>query len=170
MTLEGKAPRFILFDWGDTLMKDDPTMNLPMARWPRVEAVEGAVDCLKKLKGLRPPLVLALATGAEVSTEVEIRQALARVELDELIDRVFCFKNCGLRKPTLEFYEHVLKELGARPQEAVMVGDSYEKDVLAANRAGLRAVWFNPRTGEERVDAMVRTIHRLGELPGLIEG
>jgi HAD superfamily hydrolase (TIGR01662 family) len=158
--------RFVLFDWGDTLMKDDPAMTLPMARWPRVEAVPGAVEALTALTAAG--LYLGLATGAEVSTEEEILYALGRVGLAQVISHVFCFKNCGLRKPTPGFYAHVLETLGARPEEAVMVGDSFEKDVAAAVRVGMRAVWFNPRTPEVREDVMFRTIHRLEELPNLL--
>jgi putative hydrolase of the HAD superfamily len=157
---------FVLFDWGDTLMVDDPTMDGSMAYWPAVEAVAGAVETLRRIK---PGRTLALATGAEVSTEAEIRAALARVELDGCIDAVFCYKNTGLRKPEEAFYRFILQKLGARPEEALMVGDSFEKDVAAANRVGMRAVWFNPRSSAEKHGIMLKTIHHLLELPSLLE-
>lgn len=157
---------FVLFDWGDTLMADDPSMCGSMAYWPRVEAVDGAVETLRRIK---PGRTLALATGAEVSTEAEIRAALARVELDGWIDAVFCYKNTGLRKPEEAFYRFILERLGARPGDALMVGDSYEKDAAAANRVGMRAVWFAPRSSAEKNSSMMKTIHHLMELPHLLE-
>ena len=45
-----------------------------------------------------------------------------------------------------------------------MVGDSYEEDVLGANRAGLRAVWFNPRSDAEHSGELRRTVQDLRDL------
>ena len=45
-----------------------------------------------------------------------------------------------------------------------MVGDSFEKDVLAANAVGIFAVWFNPRSEETRQGGMHNTVHSMPEL------
>ena len=50
-----------------------------------------------------------------------------------------------------------------------MVGDSFEIDILGANRAGIPGIWLNWRTGEERSGLLFRTIHSLGALPAALE-
>lgn len=155
----------ILFDWGDTIMKDDPTMSQPMALWPRVEAIADAQETLQLLHVDR---TIGLATGAEISTESDIRTALRRVNLDDYFDHIFCYTNTGFHKPSLEFYRFILESLRARADEVLMVGDAFEKDVQAANRAGIRAVWFNPLTTEEKTANMYRTIHNLTEIETLL--
>lgn len=157
--------KYILFDWGDTLMKDFPNQR-PMLEWEHVEAVAGAGEVLNRLG---PQAALIVATSAAVSDESQIRAALARVGLEAHIRKIYCFKNTGLKK-SAEFYRHILHDLDAAPGEAVMVGDSFAHDVLAANQAGMYAVWFNPLTGEQRTDALHTTIHSLPELPALLEG
>ena len=42
-------------------------------------------------------------------------------------------------------FDMVLGKLAVAPDEALYVGDSFEKDVIGAGNAGLRPVWFNPR-------------------------
>jgi HAD superfamily hydrolase (TIGR01509 family) len=158
--------RCVLFDWGDTLMMDDASMKGSMAYWPKVEAIPGAAETLSRIK---PGRLLALATGAEFSSEAEIRLALARVKLDTWIDAIFCFKNTGLQKPDVAFYRHILNRLDMGPGETLMVGDNFEKDIAAANRAGMRAAWFNPRSAEKKKSRMFWTIHHLLELPELVE-
>ena len=158
---------FVIFDWGDTIMKDDPVLQTPMAEWRVVEAVDGAEEVLRTLSADR---ILVIATGAAQSSEFDIHQALQRVGLDQYFDYVFCFKNTGLRKPSKEFYAHVLNTIGARPADAIMVGDSFENDVLAANAAGLAAAWYNPKDAETRTGAQVQTIHHLRELLSLLKG
>jgi FMN phosphatase YigB (HAD superfamily) len=45
-----------------------------------------------------------------------------------------------------------------------MVGDSFEKDVLAANAVGIFAVWFNPRSEAIRTGELHVTVHSMREL------
>ena len=158
---------FVIFDWGDTIMKDDPVLQTPMFEWRVVEAVDGAEDVLRALSADR---ILVMAMGAAQSNEFDIHQALQRVGLDQYFDYIFCFKNTGLKKPSKEFYTHVLHAIGARPADAVMVGDHFENDVLAVNAVGVDAVWFNPTTVENRTGEQHQTIHDLRDLLSLLKG
>jgi FMN phosphatase YigB (HAD superfamily) len=45
-----------------------------------------------------------------------------------------------------------------------MIGDSFEKDVQAANAAGMFAVWFNPNSEEARKNDLHITVHSMLEL------
>ena len=62
-----KAYSVILFDWGDTVMKDDPTQAAPMVDWPQVEMIAGVDALLETIHG--NGRAIALATGAAVSNE-----------------------------------------------------------------------------------------------------
>lgn len=155
----------ILFDWGDTVMIDDPASTTPMVEWEAVRAVEGIAEALDQLH--RGGKTCILATSASVSDEGQIRGALARADLDRYFAKVYCFKNTGLPKG-VDFYRHILKDLGIPAETLAMVGDSFEKDVLAANQAGMFAVWFNPRSDEVHNGERHVTIHTLGELAGVL--
>ena len=157
----------ILFDWGDTLMRDFKQFSGPMKDWPRVEAIPGASETLA---ALHPAWLLALATSADVSDEKDIRVALQRVFLDQWLDRIYCFKNIGYKKPSLEFYRTIQADLRLPPHSICMLGDNFEADVLAANRSGMRAIWFNEHSLEDRHGDLHRTIHILGALPDSLKG
>lgn len=157
----------ILFDWGDTLMRVFPEFSGPMKDWPRVEAVSGAAEMLATL---HPNWILAVATNAADSEEENIRLALHRVGLDRYLDKIYCFKTIGHKKPSPEFFNYLLEDLGLPAGEMVMVGDDYVADVLGANACGLRAVWFNERSDEEHKNEQQRTIHELDALPELLKG
>jgi len=158
---------WVLFDWGDTLMRVFPESKGKMKDWRRVEEMPGARKALHALHG---KVGIALATNALDSEEADIREALARVELDAFIKRIFCFKSVGAKKSTPEFFQFVLQELHAEPAQVVMVGDDPQEDAQAARAAGLRAVWFNPRTSENRVAEHLTTIHHLEALPAVLMG
>lgn len=133
----------VLFDWADTIMVDtDPTSPLPMCEWADLRLVPGAARCLAHVSasGRR----IALATSAQVSTEAQIRTALARVGVSDWFSAVFCQRNTGLPKG-VPFYLAVVSSLGEEidSSDVLMIGDSLSKDVEPALAAGLGAVWFN---------------------------
>lgn len=137
-----------------------------MATWPRVEPVDGIREALVQL---RPGWTIALATNAADSEAREIRFALARAGLDGLIDHVYCCREVGHRKSEPAYFEHVLADLGIDRDDAVMVGDDFEGDVLGANRCGIRAIWFRENAAERSNSKMYRTIRDLYELPDALE-
>ena len=157
----------VLFDWGDTLMVDFPEQFGPMSLWSEVEAVPHAVETLGRLHDLG--LRIVLATNAVDSSEADIRAALARVGLGDLIDRVYCSRGVGHSKPSAAFFSFIERDLSLSAADLVMVGDNYDIDVLGANDAGVRAIWLNDG-GEAELDTEMRcSMRSLDELPGLLQ-
>jgi putative hydrolase of the HAD superfamily len=153
--------RTVLFDWGDTVMRDDPASAVPMLEWPAVEVVEGVAEVLAYLHACGRRIVLA--TSASISDERQIRGALQRGGLDRYFSNIFCFKNTGLPKGEA-FYRYILSDLNVPTSEVLMVGDGFEKDVKAANAVGISAVWFNPRSPERPRGDLYATVHSMREL------
>ena len=151
----------VLFDWGDTVMRDDPSSTMPMVEWDEVEVVQGMSDVFAYLHSSGRRIVLA--TSAAISDEDQIRWALRRAGLDAYFSHIYCFKNTHLPKGEA-FYHHILDDLRLSPSDALMVGDGFEKDVQAANAVGLFAMWFNPRSDETRNDRLHVTVHSMQEL------
>ena len=151
----------VLFDWGDTLMVDVPGASTPMCEWPDVRAVDGAVALLQYLKASGRRIMLV--TNARASDELQIRAALGRVGLEELVERIYCFKNTGLPKGAA-LYHFILRSLSTNPEQVMMIGDSLENDVQAASECGLHALWFNPRAQHEPADATFSSVHTHQEL------
>ncbi|MGZ5081636.1 MAG: hypothetical protein ACXWHZ_19770 [Usitatibacter sp.] len=56
--------RWALFDWGGTLMSEAGPLDLPMALWPEVKAIQGAHETLATLKATHS---IGIATNASVS-------------------------------------------------------------------------------------------------------
>lgn len=156
----------VLFDWGDTVMRDYPERTAPMVEWETVEVIDGIADVLSYLSSTGRRIVLA--TSAEISDENQIRGTLARGGLDRYFSSIFCFKNTQLPKGE-EFYRHILKSLQLSPPDALMVGDGFVKDIQVPNALGMDAVWFNPRSDETRADGQHVTVHSMRELRAFFE-
>lgn len=138
-----------LFDWGDTLMVDIPNQIGPMCDWPKVQVVEGALACLRRLS---QHAYCHVATNAQDSSETQIRLALKRAGLSEYIKHVFCCENLSVGKTDPRYYPAIIAKLDVNPESITMVGDSLERDVHQALKAGLKAVWFNPKNQQMPAD------------------
>lgn len=152
---------FVLFDWGDTVMYDDPASTVPMVKWETVRVVEGIADVLSYLHASGRQVILA--TSASVSDENQIRGALARGGLDQYFSKIYCFKNTQLPKGEA-FYRYILSDLGISAAQALMVGDGFDKDVQIPNALGMFALWFNERSNERHEDTLHLTVRAMNEV------
>lgn len=72
----------------------------------------------------------------------------------------------GLRKPDPAIFRLALEKLECAPEDALYVGDSFDKDIIGAHQAGLRTAWLSNRTEGEcpdpsLVDFRIRSIAEL---------
>lgn len=142
--LKGMNPmnfKHYLFDWGDTLMVDQPDNQVPMSDWEEVCEVQGAS---KLLAILSKNSHCHLASNSSSTNELQIRKALTRAGLNQYIENIYCYRTLGLKKPSQEFYDYILRDLGTSKSEVVMIGDGLEKDVIGALANGIQAIWYNP--------------------------
>ena len=165
MRREAQPVRWVLFDWGGTLMSEEGPLDVPMALWPEVRAIEGAAVVLAALSGRYR---LGVATNASVSTRGMIELALGRVGLRDLISEVFCYSDLGARKDEDAFWRAVLDRLGVEASAVAMVGDSVEQDVLAPRRFGIASLWFNEAGRQPPDPRGTPTIQRLEEAPAAL--
>jgi putative hydrolase of the HAD superfamily len=114
--MEQRPKGCILFDWGDTLMRDNKNFSSPMKNWPVVEAIPGAVEILP---ALQTRWILGIATSADISDEKDIRVAFKRVKLDRWLDKIYCVITTGHNKPSLGFYRYILYDLRLPPSPSL---------------------------------------------------
>lgn len=55
----------------------------------------------------------------------------------------------GHKKPEVEFFQWILDNSGARPENCIMIGDRIDNDISPAKSLGLRTIWYQPATGYE---------------------
>lgn len=68
------------------------------------------------------------------------REKVASLDLGRYVREIFISEEIGFSKPHRECFEYVLKRLGLRPDEAVMVGDSLEYDIRGATSLSIPSI------------------------------
>lgn len=92
----------------------------------------------------------------------DLRPLLAEHGLHPFFDFALSGGQAGVYKPDPEIFRIALTAMGVSPAATLSVGDSYDADVVGAQRAGITAVLLDPL--EIYPDAPCRVIRRLDEL------
>lgn len=71
------------------------------------------------------------------------REKLRVAGLEHYFSKIVVSGEIGIGKPDERIFQYALNQLGLKPSEAIMIGDSLERDILGAERAGLQSVWIN---------------------------
>jgi FMN phosphatase YigB (HAD superfamily) len=69
-----------------------------------------------------------------------MQRILGPLELTGRLDLVISARTAGIGKPHRDFFEAALTQARVTADEAVMVGDQYEIDIIGARNAGIPAV------------------------------
>jgi putative hydrolase of the HAD superfamily len=75
----------------------------------------------------------------------------------------------GIRKPDPEIFRLAADALCLTPDEVVVIGDSYDKDIVPATIAGFRTIWlkrtgWNEYKGNETADCIISDFAELKEI------
>ena len=71
-----------------------------------------------------------------------IATVLKEFQLDGIFDTIIESAVVGVRKPDPQIFTLGVEALGMCPDEVVVVGDSMDKDIIPAGKAGCHTVWF----------------------------
>ncbi len=92
---------------------------------------------------------------------------LAEGGLAQYVDAIIDSSRVGYFKPDLRIFRAALNALGIDASNAVMVGDSLDKDCAPARRLGMKTVWLctdGPGDSKARADRTIRALDELMEL------
>jgi putative hydrolase of the HAD superfamily len=158
-----------------------------------IEGIDGSIfnhDYLEQL-----PLQTRLCDGArEVLEKLSLKyemhiitngfsdvqyKKMAHSDLNRFFKRIFTSEEIKSPKPSPEIFRHALKTCNARKKESLMIGDSWEVDIIGAMQTGIDQIHYAPYLAdsnfiEEEMLAIKRTrtvtfrINRLEELLDLL--
>ena len=100
-------------------------------------------------------------------TEVQYRK-LRNSNIEQYFTHVVLSEAVGALKPSREIFEYALKLNNARADETLMIGDSFDADILGAVGAGIDAVYLNNTGRDIEIPEKVTQISSLKEVFGLI--
>lgn len=117
-------------------------------------------ESLKILNALKQNYKLGLVTN--FMDGPVCRQILSNLNYSEIFNSLIISAEIGYQKPSPILFRHALVELKSKPQNCVMVGDTYNADIVGAHNAGIKGilidVYDNQQEHYPQCDAVAKTI------------
>ena len=119
------------FDLSDCLELDSMYWDIFMAH---IKPEPYAMDFLKELH-VPKCIVTDFTAHAQY-------KKLIKLEMDPWIDHLVTSEEAGVEKPHPFIYSLALKKLGLKPEDCIMIGDSYKKDCIGAQAMGIDSIYY----------------------------
>lgn len=136
-----------------------------LMKWPeQTEYFPGVPEMLRVLKG---DYKLGIITN--YMDGPTCREVFRKLGYNEIFDSLVVSEELGYVKPAQLLFETALKETGSKPENSVMVGDTYAADVVGGNLAGMKTVlvdiYDNQHENYHDATAVIRNIN---EFPSVL--
>jgi HAD superfamily hydrolase (TIGR01549 family) len=101
------------------------------------QVVQGTIALLE---ALRPHVKIGIVTNNILA---EQQEKLRYLGLEAHIDALVVSEEVGIVKPEAGIFRVALERLQCSAADTVMIGDSWQNDIIGAGAAGIRAIWLN---------------------------
>lgn len=120
------------------------------------ECVEEARPVLEKLKERYPMVLVSNFYG-------NVESVLSSYDLSKYFKAVVESAVVGVRKPDPAIFRLGVEALGMAPEEVVVIGDTFKKDILPALSLGCKAIWlkgkgWTPADDEQDYDYIIKKL------------
>jgi len=158
----------ICFDLGDTLIAEESVIHNSSGQATTAHVIHGTLGVLAYIRKEAYKIAM-IANGDSAGA----RNIIKATGLQDYFDAIIISEEVGIEKPCRGIFEAALAKLGVKAENAVMVGNRINADILGANRLGMKSVWFkwNDRysdTIESSQEKPDFTINSLFQLPVLL--
>ena len=106
---------------------------------------------LEKLYEEAPAIIKALSQKYElgiIANQLDgLKERLQAFGLLKYFKYIISSWDVQLMKPDIRIFEHALDKANCRPQEACMIGDRLDNDILPAKALGMKTVWIKQGFG-----------------------
>lgn len=143
------------------------SLGIELPKWHKEDEkpYPDAVRCLEILKS-------RYRIGVIANQSLGTSERLAQYGLLPHIDLVIASAEEGVAKPNRRIFELALERSCCKPEQAVMIGDRIDNDIIPAKRLGMGTVWIRQGFGqywqitqeEETPDYTVQNLTELCEL------
>jgi len=118
-------------------------------------------DVERTLENLKNRYRLHIATAGPPESQ---RKKLKVLGLEAYFEKIFISGELNKKKATGELFKHILGVLNCKPDEILVIGDSYEMDILGSGKAGIQSVWINKTNQKKEGDVHLAEIENIEEL------
>lgn len=134
------------------------------AYYSSMSPVPGAFEVLDALKDRGH--TIGVVTNGFVQGQMN---KIKSCRIDTFIDHITISEEAGVAKPDPRIYLEALKKCGAEPSDTIMIGDTWDSDILGSYALGIKPVWYNRRNEPCPNEKVAEVIYELKDLLRIID-
>jgi len=114
---------------------------------------------------LRPKYKMAIiSNGFPEVQDIKLKAC----DIAHYFDKIFISEMVGYQKPRPEIFHAAVTAFNVKKKYCLMIGDSWEHDILGAQNYGIDQAYFNPKQQEQQGRKATYEIFSLKELIGIL--
>ncbi|MBI4174094.1 MAG: HAD family hydrolase [Candidatus Aenigmarchaeota archaeon] len=117
-------------------------------------------DVFPVIKKLRKRFKIGLLSNTDCFTA----PILQKIGFLDLFDVALLSCDHNQLKPDKALFRRMLKSLGVRPEEAVMIGDTIRADIIPARQLGMKAIFIDRRNKHPKIREKITTLKGLEKI------
>ena len=130
----------------------------------KTKTIDGAKDLLEYLHNRYRLFILS--NGFREIQFLKMKNA----GLADFFERFILSEDVSVRKPDKKIFEVALKNTNSRRATSLMIGDSWEADIVGAQNARIDHIWFNPHkiAPDSASSPPTFEVHSLSEIKAIL--
>lgn len=137
-----------------------------LAEWPKQSTLYEETPLI--LSSIKDRYRLGLITNFPDGSTA--RKAFENLGLTGFFDSLVVSDDVGYRKPSRIIFERALTELGSISESTVMVGDTFEADIVGAKNLGMKAILIDADASQaEKHSIPDAVVESIGEVRKVLE-
>lgn len=125
-------------------------------------------DTFSTLEALAGRVQLLLLTNG--APDIQKEKLAGQPRIASFFDHIVISGDYGRGKPHPELFAHALAVLGAKADEAIMIGDKLTTDIKGAIDSGIASIWIDRHRADPGAMRPTHTVRSLGDVVPLING
>lgn len=128
----------------------------------QTELVDGAIELLDYLK---PKYKLHILSNG--FTEVQFKK-ISNSGLNGYFDKIILSEDVGVNKPHPDIFNYALSQTSSSANQTLMIGDSFDADIVGAYNSNIDQIWFNPNCENSTSIEPTHTVRHLNEISNIL--
>ena len=124
--------------------------------------VPGAIDLLEHLRPYYRMFILS--NGFREVQALKLQNS----GLAPYFDRMILSEDAVIQKPHKGIFDYALINTNSRRTESLMIGDSWDADIVGAYQSRMDQIWFNPKDYPAKGFVPTYTVKRLDEIKNIL--
>ncbi len=117
-------------------------------------------ETIETLERLKKDHKLILVANTD---SISVQSVIEKYELGKYFESIYLSCDMGMLKSNPKLFEQILEKEGLAKEDTVMVGDSIESDLIAAEKAGIRGILVD-RNDRREYATKVKSLSELDSL------